>query len=302
MEQDIPPVVEQAKKEAPVPDTYEDDEKIVPPAYRLPYNIFQPDKTLKLPKKLTEISGLSLSPDQQKLIAINDEQGIVFFINKVTGKIDKELKFKKRGDYEGIEAVDTSVYVVKSNGNILRITDTGKKKPEVKVFHTKLNSKYNVEGLAYDRSNRELLLACKGKPGEDEQLKGTRSIYKFDLREEELFNQPIYSISRKEIGNYLKKKNVAEELVDIFSSNFDSNSFGPSGIAIHPLTGEIYIISSVGKLLLILSDSGEIKFIEKLDPQIFMQPEGICFDTDGTMYISTEGKNKRGKIYRFYQN
>jgi hypothetical protein len=79
-------------------------------------------------------------------------------------------------------------------------------------------------------------------------------------------------------------------------------SFKPSGIAVHPLDGEIYIISSVGKLLIILNREGKVQDVKELDPAIFRQPEGICFSPAGDMFISNEGQGGKGYILKFNVN
>jgi uncharacterized protein YjiK len=78
-----------------------------------------------------------------------------------------------------------------------------------------------------------------------------------------------------------------------------ASAFSPSGIAIHPNTELVYILSSVGKLLVILTPNGSIHHIEKLNKEIHKQPEGICFEKDGTLWISTEGKGGTAKIFEF---
>ncbi|MEZ4981635.1 MAG: SdiA-regulated domain-containing protein [Saprospiraceae bacterium] len=77
----------------------------------------------------------------------------------------------------------------------------------------------------------------------------------------------------------------------------------PSAIAQHPITEEFYILSSVGKLLMVLSAEGEINYIEKLDKKILPQPEGICFEKNGTMWISSEGKKSgNGTVLKYNLN
>lgn len=274
-----------------------------PPAnYQFPYDLTKPDDEYKLSKKLTEISGLSLSPDGQQLVAINDEQGKIFYLNKTNGDIEREVKFNHGGDYEGIEAVGEKIFVLKSNGDLYKVKDLDKDKPDVKDYNTELNSKFDVEGLGYDPATNRLLLACKGKAGDGKDMKGTRAVYGFDLEKDKLENEPVYIIDRKKIKDHFKSDNVSQKLLDVFTSDYASDAFAPSGIAINPKTSDICIVSSVGKLLVILSPIGEIKYMEKLDASIFKQPEGICFDKDGTLFISTEGRGGKGKIFRFSQN
>lgn len=75
--------------------------------------------------------------------------------------------------------------------------------------------------------------------------------------------------------------------------------FKPSGIAVHPKSNDIYIIGSVGKMMVVLNHTGEIKNLIPLNPKIFWQPEGICFSPDGDLYISSEGRGKAGYILKF---
>ncbi len=272
------------------------------PAFQMPYNLSKPDRTSRLSNKLVEISGLSLSPDGQSLIAVNDEQGKIFYLDKNNGEILRTVKFGKGRDYEGIEAVGKKIYVVESNGTIHKISKLNKEEPSTKSFDNKLNSKYDVEGLAYDPATNRLLLACKGKAGDGKKLKGSRAVYAFDLNENELLDEPVYLINRKTIGKYFEADGISQKLVNLLAPEYASDAFAPSGIAIHPKTSDICIISSVGKLFIILNPHGQILHIEKLESAIFKQPEGICFDKNGTLYISTEGKGGKAKLYQFLQD
>ena len=82
------------------------------------YDLSSPDTVLNLPADLAEISGLSYL-DENHLAAVQDEKGKIFIIDIRDGTITREIKFGKKGDYAGIEIVQGSVYVVKSNGDIV---------------------------------------------------------------------------------------------------------------------------------------------------------------------------------------
>ena len=75
--------------------------------------------------------------------------------------------------------------------------------------------------------------------------------------------------------------------------------FMPSGIAIHPDTKDVFLISSVGKLLVVLNKNGKIIDMAPLKRSLFRQPEGITFDKEGNMFISSEGRGKKGYILKF---
>lgn len=279
-----------------IPEKSKAPEKWKADNFNFPYQLNQPNETFKLPKKLAEISGLSISKDGQFLLAVNDEQGKLFFINKKTGEVEKDEKGAKNGDFEGVERVGDYIYMVESKGDIHQIGGD-----EETIFKTPLKSSNNVEGLGYDQQNHRLLLACKDKAEiAKHKFKRKRAIYAFDLKTEKLIEEPVLLIDRDTIQAYLQQQ---ERLVDgvlkVIAPEQVSDAFSPSGIAQHPLTGDFYIIASVGKLLLVVQPSGQIRYIEELDTKYHKQPEGICFDKDGTLYMSTEGRGGKGKIYRF---
>jgi len=75
--------------------------------------------------------------------------------------------------------------------------------------------------------------------------------------------------------------------------------FAPSGIAIHPLSKEYYLISARGSTLVILDTNRQFKDLIFLNDKSNKQPEGICFDGQSNLYISTEGHGLSAKIFKF---
>ena len=266
--------------------------------YTFPYQLHKPDKTYKLPNSLTEISGLSLSQYGEYLLAVNDEEGKVFQINKQDGAVAPPIKFAKRGDYEGIEQVGNQIFVVKSNGTLYEVTGLNTSDQKTIEYNTPLHTDNDIEGLGYDAANHRLLLAAKDKSGIKKHKKHQRAIFAFDLKDMKLKKKPLYLINRDSISAYIQNHSDAlEGLLDLFAPDKSSSAFAPSAIAIHPHSKHLYILSSVGKLLLVWSPSGQILHIESLKKSLYKQPEGICFDKDGTLYISSEGKGGDGKIF-----
>jgi hypothetical protein len=149
-----------------------------------------------------------------------------------------------------------------------------------------------------------LLIACKGSPSltKENPYKGCRAVYSFDLEKEKLLEDPVYLIDLREIDSYRDEDSFTQfsrKLARILGVADPYANFRPSGIAIHPLTEEIYIISSIGKLMIVLDRDGFILDVQALDPNLFRQPEGICFSPDGELYISNEGMGGRGYILKF---
>jgi DNA-binding beta-propeller fold protein YncE len=154
--------------------------------------------------------------------------------------------------------------------------------------------------MAYDKAQNQLILTCKGATSDPFK----RSFYGFDLTTKKCSEVPLFDISLTQVQDFLKKTNANQDDFDKYLDAAPSEfHFGPSGIAVHPITGEWYIVSSVGKVLMVVSRKGDILNMIKLDKKIHPQPEGITFDSDGTLYISDEGKNEAiPQIHRFVWN
>ncbi len=302
---ETPPQVETPPQAPPTTDSTLASKKTMTPSFDFAYDLKQPDLSFDLDQDLQEISGLTLSQDSQQICAIQDEDGFLFFINKETGKIEEKIKFHKKGDYEGLTMVGASVYVVKSTGTLYEVTELTAKQPKLEKYKSFINKSYEVEGLCHDAKNNRLLMACKAKAGEGDRFKLTRAIYSFDLTKKEVALEPSFLVSLTQIQDFLKGSDAVKELHrfdDFFDKNPREIPFCPSAVAIHPTTGNVYVLSSVNKILMILAPNSKILHMVKLDKKIHKQPEGITFEADGTLYISNEGKGGTPRLHRFAYN
>ncbi len=256
-------------------------------ASQTPYQFGAPDQSFNLSADLNEISGLSLASNADELVAIHDELGELFFISKKNGALLRRTKFATDGDFEGIEFVKEAMYVVKSKGTIYKITNIGTVGQHVEKIVTELSKVDNIEGLGYSAAENALLLAGKGqKIGET-----IKKIYFVSLGNYKIIN--TLTISLTDFKNFLQDKPQKryEKLKADYDEATENLEFGPSAVALHPISGELYILSSINKLLLRTDKKGKILDIVKLDKNIHRQPEGLCFDRDGTLFISNESKD-----------
>jgi uncharacterized protein YjiK len=267
------------------------------------YDLNAPNSSFELDPSLREISGLTTSPKAEKLAAIQDEKGQLFYINKKTGKGDPSVIFAEDGDFEGIEFVGDTLWVVKSKGKLFKLWNLNKTPYDMATFKIESLKKANIEGLGYDAKNHRLLLAQKGEKTDEATA---RSIFAFDLKNQTPSVSKVFDIGLKDFQAFLsdKKEKRYQHLVDDYIHNplAKGVEFGPSGVAVQPLSGNIFVISSMNKVLIVLSPQGKLLEMVKLDKNRFVQPEGICFDADGTMYISSEAKDDpKGKLFVFKQ-
>jgi len=238
-------------------------------------------KKWSMPKELTEISGLSYK-DEKQFACVQDEVGKIFIYNIATSSVEKQISFGAAGDYEGLAVVDKTIWVLRTDGKLFEVSDLDAAKPTVKEYSTHLTIKQDPEGLCYDKKNNRLLIAIKGIEPGTEDYKG---IYSFDLASKKMDQQPAFKI----------------DLLDkVFGNNGSGKkkkgSINPSGIVIHPINGDIYIVDGRNQQLLVIDGSGKIKKLYPLSSKDFSQPEGIAFNSAGDLFIANEGTNQPGNI------
>jgi uncharacterized protein YjiK len=243
-----------------------------PKKFEYTYNLDDPSNTYILPGKLNEISGLSYYKGNE-VMCVNDEKGKIFTYDLGKEEITNTLDFGKDGDYEGIEIVRNIAYVLRSDGKIKAVNlDTN----DLENIDCTLPKVVEYEGLAYDSKSNSLLLAVKQMKDE----KAAKQIYSYDL------NSKSFNLKLEIAQNEIQKNGKGME-------------FRPSGIAVHPLNGQIYVIASAGKKMLIFSETGNVISQFSLDSKIYEQPEGICFTPSGEMLIASEGGKGSGYILKF---
>lgn len=270
-------------------------------APRFPYQTDTPQATFALPDVLKEVSGITGAPVPGQLLAIQDERGVLYALAAHDGAVIDSTWFWKPGDYEDLTCVNDTIYIVKSSGTIYRLTQTQADTARADKFNTTLSTDFDVEGLCYDPAAQRLLLACKAQPGD--LARQARSIYAFSLADHTLSPEPVALIRRDAVEAFVQGCSNCpqrDKFLEDFNPLADDFHFNPSAIAIHPLSGHWYVLSSVGKLLLVIQPDGTIVNLIKLRKQFHPQPEGLWFDANANLYISNEGNaNTPGQIHRF---
>ncbi len=138
-------------------------------------------------------------------------------------------------DYEDVVKVDSTIFLLVSNGTIkeAKKSDSGL---VVQQYPWPLGGKNDFEALYYDSTANGLILLCK--KCETDKKRKMRSAYRFDLAAKKFDDAPFYTISSEEVNHSLKDGDI---------------DLDPSGAAIHPLEKRLYIISSAGNLLVLVT-------------------------------------------------
>ena len=230
---------------------------------------FSSPKIINLPQALDEISGIAYYPKDTSIFAIIDEDGLLFKVSLNRPDEVKEWRFDKQRDFEDIVFLDSTFYVMVSNGDIDKITFENGKIAVAKVDFPNASKKVNeFESMYYSQDNNKMIMICK--QCEDDK-KSTLSSYYFSdsahqfVPYETMQTEPVF----QRIGS--KKEKIK-----------------PSAAAVNPLTKELYVLCSVNKIIFIENAQGKVKEVIKLDPKIYKQPEGMAFTPDGDLIISNE--------------
>jgi uncharacterized protein YjiK len=261
------------------------------------YDLSSPNKCV-LPSELIEISALTLDDDSDIMYGVNDEKAIIYGLENC--KISSKNKFGKHGDYEGIEMVGKDIYILKSNGNLIQYDLLSEE--VTRDIKTPLKTKNDPEGLGFDKNNNALLIACKGSPSIDKTSNQNKSkaVYTYRLADDKFVESPLFVINDDDIETHfsdqdnsmISKKAVKKKLKRALK-------FSPSAIAMNPKDDCYYLLSTVGKTMLVIDSNFRIVDLIFLDESYFIQPEGICFDSRGSMYISNEGKGLVANVVMF---
>jgi uncharacterized protein YjiK len=261
------------------------------------YDYAKPDQVILLPPVLHEVSGLT-EVDSTSFVCVQDEIGVLFFYDLARNEISRELPFALNGDYEGITRVGKTIYVLRSDGSLFEIPDLGSGTASTQHYMNDIPSRNN-EGLCYDRKGGRLLVGSKGRT--EDQSGMTRTIYAFDLLTKKLVPKPVYKFDVNAVTEFAVSRNLMEPYrVTVKGKKVKQYvKFYTSEIAIHPVSGDLYVLSAADHMLFIFERKGVLKRIEKLDPGLFNQPEGITFFENGDMLVTNEGKQKYPTLLRF---
>lgn len=253
-------------------------------------------KLFKVPKELNEISGISFV-DDHTLVAIQDEEGILFFYDLNQEEVVQKYEFWKGKDYEDLTVVGNDLFIVNSSGALYEIKNFKQGASKPTVYKTVLKEENNIEGLAYDKKNNRLLLAVKDMSLDGDGSK--KDIYAFSLTTKKLDTNAAYTIRLSEVENYFKGDRLEEaskKLLKAIGNQNLNEVFRTSALNFNPATGELYVLSSLNNVIAVLDSTSKITKILELDGNEFIQPEGLAFNPAGKLFVSNEGKKKQANI------
>ena len=266
------------------------------------YDLAHATHAVELPKALREVSAVA-AIDAHTVACLQDEKGTLYSVDVRTGEVTGKRAFGKKGDYEGLARVGAEYYALRSDGWLGRIAAIGSESDAefdvVEKFELDLPAR-DLEGLGFDATRQRLLIAPKrlGKADDrDAPDDDVRRLFAFDLQTRRLAATPALTLSVADIveqalrlradvpTRVTKKGNVRPHLELRFSE-----------VAVHPLSGAIWLLSAADHALLCVDAAGKLLQFYRLDATDLPQPEGLTFLPDGALVLTSEGGESRARL------
>lgn len=228
-------------------------------------------KAVRLSEELAEISGIAWT--QNKLLAIEDESSVIFELDPSSGKILKKEKFEKNRDVEDILVNDSEAWILRSNGNLYRVSHFFTDSSATTIFEFPVKESRDLEAFVLSQDKSSILLFCK--VCEWDENPDRSSVFRFSLETLSYEDKPVLSVEKSQLKSILPKK-------------WKKVKMQPSAAAFHPITGELYLLSATDKWLMVLDQQWNPVSFHFLDPKYFWQAEGMTFDPSGNLFISNE--------------
>lgn len=263
-----------------------------------PFDLAHPDRSFDLPDELHELSAITVR-DDRGISCVQDEKGVLYGFDLGSGRVDASQHFGERGDYEGLCRVDGTYYVLRSDGLLLRLEPDGKHFRVKAEIHLDLPVP-EVEGVCLDTGQRRLLIAPKEFGKVDKEHKDERPLLAFDLQTQRLAAAPALVISLAAVeaaavrlGVELPTRSTPKGRQRVaLELHF-------SDLSVRPATGDVFLLSAVDQLLLVVSPTGAVRYVHRLDPSLLPQPESLTFLPDGDLLIGSEGGSGKARLCRY---
>ncbi len=246
------------------------------------YDLSKPEKMI-LPMVLDEISGLTIGPNNS-IWAIQDESSIVYELKWPENRVIRRSKYAKNMDVEDILYMEKGLFTLKSNGDIYEISNVFSKEVEAQKHDFPFDGKRDLEALGHFDEERLILFCKECKMDKD---KNVASAFFFDLKSKKFSMAKDFKLTEKKMRKLLNEETHYKLTIK------------PSAVAFNPINEKYYVLSSVGKWLLVMDKFGDYKEFYRLNPRLFKQAEGICFNQEGDMFISNEARDGNANILKF---
>lgn len=258
------------------------------------YDLDEPSRRFQLPAELREISALTdISPTI--VACLQDEAGIIFYLDHTTGAITRRMKFAGPGDYEGLTRIGEDLFALRSDGLIHQLRENHGAMDVIDTFRVDVPNR-NLESLGYDEKRQVLLIAAKDNLKGGKDLRDLRYIYGWDMKRGKQMKDAVLTLSVKKILAEAKALGIVVPLTERKHGLEPAFKLRPSSVTVHPADDTYWILSAKDHAMLVLDRAGKLQALHFLDPALYSKAEGMTFLGNGDLLISSEGMDSDGVL------
>jgi uncharacterized protein YjiK len=240
----------------------------------------------RLPDRLSEISGLAVTPDD-RVFAHDDERAVIYEVDLREGRLKKAFGLGSplvRADFEGLEIVDGRFFLVTSDGQLYESREgEDDERLGYNVYLTGVGRLCEVEGLSVSPDDRQLLLLCKTP--RTSSVEGRITIFRWSIDSHTIVQQSTISLPDQ-----------------AFRDGVGGRGFRPSGLAKTPEGDHYFLVSARQPAIAEISLDGRVWGVRSLSRRTHPQAEGVAVLSDGTLLVADEGAGRGGRLATYVPN
>ncbi|QDV06120.1 hypothetical protein Poly30_16250 [Planctomycetes bacterium Poly30] len=265
------------------------------------YRLEEPELDLRLPDELREISGI-VSLGAGSVGCIQDERGDLYRFSLASPDALASpvalarTPFGPKGDYEALTRADDRLFVLRSDGVLQELDLEGRARGGAVELGANLpDAEY--ESLCFQPEAERLLFAPKvGARDGDQDI----PVFGVDLGAMKVSVDPVLTVSVKQLIERAGAKGwpLPEKTTKKGGRKVD---FGCriSDMAVHPITGQLYVLCGPDRTLLVLDRNGDLEGTAVFPKSILPQPEGLAFEPSGDLLLTSEGQDGPARLLKF---
>jgi uncharacterized protein YjiK len=238
------------------------------------YDLGSPVFDQQLPAALREVSGLVATGGADELVAVQDERGEVHRL--VLGGKPQRVKFGGPGDYEAIACDGGRLWVLRSDGKLMRLAEH-RSRYRVEAERKLELSGTEFESLCWDPVRGVLLVAPKEQSGS-------------------LANRGMPLVIHAVDGDSLQVR-PDQRVVLQPDARLEGERIRLSELVVHPTTGAIWLLDGPRRRLWVVDRNGVLLGVQELPGSGMPQPEALTFFADGRLVIASEGRPARLRVF-----
>lgn len=247
------------------------------------FDLQHPNSVQTLPMGIQPFSDVTLF-DSTHLIGLDGKNGSLFMYDMVANSVSPFLSWDLGAKICNISTMDSTLLLV-DDAKHIHFLYSPYDEASLKTLNLD-NEQFEATSVCIHQESHRLFLMTSN----EERTEGysSSSVYAYNLNQQKLNAQPLFSISGEDIEAFaIQNKLIAPHSdLSIIDDTLESMNFTPSAIAVHPKTNEIYVLSRGDHSLVVFNQFGEIVNFTSLDKTTFSNPSAMTFKKNGDLVIT----------------